>query len=300
MVLIPFLCFVVLNNIYAHEVSTAEQVFHLQEERTFVTEKQKEFNVPLDLEMIGVRVKKQGIYTITLGFDPKDVPLSEFKEHMKKDFTGTIEVFSSTEHYTTIRYEDFVDFAIYQQGGSYGPVYNFNFTFSTSEGILRFYPKIKSKKQYTCSFAVTRHLDTLEGVKEKLSFLPNKYQEKTSNKGNLQIPVQVNRIDVFLDVPSGRYCMYIGFRKDEDKDIADFRGTLRSSYNGTIEILKDNNQYNYINYHDSVSVSLFESFTGFQYGFSDMHPGWYTFHPKLFSIQKRTFGFEIKPMYLGK
>ena len=307
-VLIPFLCFVVLNNIYAHEVSTTEQVFSIQEERTFVTEKQeelkgnKEINVPLDLEMIGVKVEKQGIYTIILGFDPGDIPLPEFREHMKREFTGTIEVLSNTEHYTTIKYEDFIDFAMSPQGGGYGPVYSFIFNFSTPEGILRFYPKIKSKKQYVCSFAVTRQLDSLNYSNKKImsSFLSNKEMTNGINKNNLEIPVQIDRIDIFLEASISYYCVSIGFHKDESSDIADFRGTLLQNYCGNIEILKEGNQHSYISYHDSVNVSLFESFTGFQYGFRYMGPGWYTFKPKIFSIQERTFGLEIEPSYPGK
>ena len=129
-------------------------------------------------------------------------------------------------------------------------------------------------------------------------------QQRINDKNNDQrIPINIDRIDVFLEVPSGRYCMSIGFLPHEERkslSIADFHFTLYSNYRGTIEILKEHKQYRYIKYSDSINISTFESFVGYEYGFNDMHPGWYTFKPKIFSIKNRTFGFEIEPRYLGK
>jgi len=274
--------------------------------------KAENISIPAKLELIEIRVEKGGAYAITLGFHPTTNSLQEFESVLRNDFTGEIEIILDNKHYKTVQYEDFSAFAHSPVGDLYGPVYHFDLDSPPLLGFrnyeLDFYPKIKGKKPCVFSFSLQRQKKSF-GKKVTNFFTSlidseNDTPKKKSAKPEIGIPAIPESINIEIE-EAGRYGIRIGFRQDAvpgTKATRSFDGKLYTDFDGVIEISHQGEPYSIIRYDEAIGMDFpaYAKFVALGYLFHANATGFYSFVPKIMSVQDRSFGFFLDLTHMRK
>ena len=269
---------------------------------------------PVQFEMIALRFEKEGIYNITLAFQPGDTPIADFERELRENVTGEIEIRHDNVHYKTIRFEEFTGFAPAPVGTGYGPTYLVNIEygglFKSRFAYFDFYPRIRAKKPYRYAFSLRRQQrsgmagwNNLFHSKEPDIRNPISSVERPS----FQIPAWLERFDMFMEIATD-YSFGLGIRMtdEEERTRLKFAEALGINYAGDIDILRDDQLFRHYNFDlDSyIYASVWSNtyFTGHGYEvLREKEPVWYSFIPSIRSVQKgRNFAIQITSGYMGK